>query len=1100
MAPSDGRKKMTRGEHLESFRTDEMARALISASSSIIVGLDTTSNVVLFNKGAECITGFKAKEAIGRNWIDTFIPKDFRSSLHKGFRRVLSRKSEMSVFENPILTKSGQVRTIRWKNAVLTEKGRVVMTFSIGEDVTDIRAKQKELEDSELKYRTIFETSAEGIVIADKTDHKILYANPSICRLLGYGPDAIVGSDIPVIFPKSALKKILSEFDELSLGRKSLARNILLRRKDGTTFPSDLHSSSIRIGGRDCIVGFFTDVTFRNDSENEIRDLNRIIGMVRDCNQALVRADNEIALVRDICRIVVEKGGYRLVWVGYPDKSNEKRVAPVANYGFEKGYLKKLRITYADTPLGRGPTGMAIRTGRPSICRNIHSDPRFAPWRADALKRGYSSSISLPLISKGEVLGALNIYSEKEDAFQDTELRLLKELCYDLAFGLSSLRAKGSLVESEKTLSAIFNNASDIVVFVDASGTIAKINPSVGRMWGYRPSDIIGKRFSELTDLLPPRSMALMRENFRKRLSGVDVKSYLIEVRTREGKPVIAEVRGSKIGGREGVAGAVVTLSDITERISSEKRLLASYQVASFLSAGGPLRFTWPAILRTICSNLGWVWGEIWVADAGKSKLLFAESWHKPSKRYRLFEKVTPNMRFRCGSGLPGRVWADGKPVWVPNLADERIFLRASAAKAAGFKSACAIPITIWDETVGAMLFFADEVRSPDPELLQALNLLGYQVGQFIKRKSVETALRDSEVRFRGVFERSPVGILLTAPDFHFIRANPSACKIFGFTESELQSRTFRDITHPEQIERDIGQMALLRAGQIPFYRTEKRYIRKDGKVIWGLVNVSAIRDPDGRLQYYLAVVEDISEQKLSENLLRSQKEQLEDLSKIKEVFMADMAHELKTPLSVILLNLEMIRTMDPERQKDSMAESHELIWRNTNRMVQTIEQIMKLSSIDSVDIARRRFSLRSMIWEVIGDYLPLARTKGLRLDMEGKGILLRGDQHLLSMALSNLISNSIKFTDQGYVHVCWEERDNHIQIKVTDSGIGIRKENQGKVFEKFFKENHDAPGSGIGLAISYMVISKMGGRIDFNSMKGKGSTFRIIIPKGSRT
>ena len=129
-------------------------------------------------------------------------------------------------------------------------------------------------------------------------------------------------------------------------------------------------------------------------------------------------------------------------WVGYAEHDNEKRVRPVAQAGYEDGYLETLNITWADSERGRGPTGTAVRTGEPSIGRNLLTDPNFEPWRAEALKRGYASSICLPLIADGQIFGALTMYAVDPDAFDMKEVELLKELADDIAYSISALRLR----------------------------------------------------------------------------------------------------------------------------------------------------------------------------------------------------------------------------------------------------------------------------------------------------------------------------------------------------------------------------------------------------------------------------------------------------------------------------------------------------------------------------------------------------------------------------------------------------------------------------------------------------------------------------------
>jgi len=150
--------------------------------------------------------------------------------------------------------------------------------------------------------------------------------------------------------------------------------------------------------------GIARDTADRKRVENELRKKNRALTTLSACNQALIRATDEMELLNEVCRICVEVGGYRMAWVGYAEptgaggRDEGKTVRPVAQKGFEEGYLDTVNITWADTERGRGPTGTAIRTRQPSIARNIPQDSNFAPWRAAAIQRGYASSIALPLI------------------------------------------------------------------------------------------------------------------------------------------------------------------------------------------------------------------------------------------------------------------------------------------------------------------------------------------------------------------------------------------------------------------------------------------------------------------------------------------------------------------------------------------------------------------------------------------------------------------------------------------------------------------------------------------------------------------------------
>ena len=184
------------------------------------------------------------------------------------------------------------------------------------------------------------------------------------------------------------------------------------------------------------------DITERLKGQLALERANRALHTLSACNEALVHAEDESGLLESICRLIVETGGYRMAWVGFPEQDAAKTVRPVAHYGEEAGYLAEVGFSWADVELGRGPTGRAIRNSSIQVNRDFQTNPALAPWRETALKRGYRSSIALPLKSPAGVLGVLTIYAAETDAFNEAEVGLLQELSDDLSFGLESLRTR----------------------------------------------------------------------------------------------------------------------------------------------------------------------------------------------------------------------------------------------------------------------------------------------------------------------------------------------------------------------------------------------------------------------------------------------------------------------------------------------------------------------------------------------------------------------------------------------------------------------------------------------------------------------------------
>jgi len=243
-------------------------------------------------------------------------------------------------------------------------------------------------------------------------------------------------------------------------------------------------------------------------SENEtsrgkesLSRVNRALKTFSGCNQALIRANEEQQLMKDVCRTIVEVGGYRLAWVGMAEFDDWKTVRPVAQWGDKEGYLTKLDMSWADTDRGRGPTGTAIRTGTTRVVQNILFDPSWALWREEGIKHGFASSISLPLMNHGRPLGALVIFAGEKRAFGKEEVKLLEDLAEDLSFGIATLRmnAERKKMEKErKLLASVIEQSMEGLILFDSDGTIKYVNPAIENITGHEAQHMVGRNIGTL--------------------------------------------------------------------------------------------------------------------------------------------------------------------------------------------------------------------------------------------------------------------------------------------------------------------------------------------------------------------------------------------------------------------------------------------------------------------------------------------------------------------------------------------------------------------------------------------------------------------------
>jgi PAS domain S-box-containing protein len=375
----------------------------------------------------------------------------------------------------------------------VVNRHRYALVHSAGKweviECSEARIVKDALKRSEQKLQSLFQHMSEGFayhrIILDAAgkpcNYVFLEANEAFERLTGLRAKAIIGKRVTEVLPgiESDPTDWIGKYGKVAVTGKPIQFESYSKQFDMW------YSVSAFSPHKGFFAVTYTDISQRKKAEEQHRKahdelerkvrertealstVNRTLQMISECNQILVRVRNEQELMREICRIVVEIGGYRMAWVGYVEDDRDKTVRPVASVGFEEGYLERARISWADNERGCGPTGTCIRTGAVCIGRNFLDDPKLMPWRLEALKRGYRSSIALPLMSNGKAFGALMIYAGTLDAFNEDNIELLRELADDLAFGIVALRVQAerdqSRLTAEKRAEQLYALASELV-------------------------------------------------------------------------------------------------------------------------------------------------------------------------------------------------------------------------------------------------------------------------------------------------------------------------------------------------------------------------------------------------------------------------------------------------------------------------------------------------------------------------------------------------------------------------------------------------------------------------------------------------------------
>ncbi len=321
----------------------------------------------------------------------------------------------------------------------------------------------------------------------------------------------------------------------------------------------------------------------------ELFRLNRALKAIIAVNQTLAHAVTKTQFERDACRILCDVGGYRLAWIGYPEDAPEQVVRPVMWMGEEHGYLQMMRIPWGADDAHRGPAGTAIGTGATSVLRNIHSETDHAPWRTEALARGFSSIIAIPLKRGDTVFGAVTLYSRQEDAFDTEEVKLLEQLAADIAFGISTLRdreehrkAETALGETEDRYRLLVEKSPEAII-VHCDWLFVYVNPAAVKLFNVSSADeLLGKNF---LDFVPPEFHADIMTRACQVQDGIAPHGTLdLAYVTATGETLYYESVGSMTT-YNGKPAAQIVIRDITERKRAEHELKASREELRRLAA-----------------------------------------------------------------------------------------------------------------------------------------------------------------------------------------------------------------------------------------------------------------------------------------------------------------------------------------------------------------------------------------------------------------------------------------------------------------------------------------------------------------------------------
>jgi PAS domain S-box-containing protein len=807
-----------------------------------------------------------------------------------------------------------------------------------------------------------------------------------------------------------------------------------------------------------------------NQPEVELARLTRLHAALSQVSQAIVRMPTRQDLFESICQILVEHGGFHMAWIGWHDPATQQLV-PLAVSGDENEYIRSIKVYGDERPEGRGPTGLAFRSGRPFICNDLLTDPITLLWRPELVRRGFNAIAVLPIRLDAVVRGTLSVYSGEAGFFQDKEIALLDEAADNVSFALDNLAREEARRQAEQTLRSekqftdtMIDSMPGVLYLYDAAGRFLRWNRNFETITGYSGAEIA--RMHPLDFFAIPEKARVeerITEVFAKGESSIEAEFLAKDGKAR---PYFFTGRRVLFDGKPCLVGVGI---DISERKRAEDRLAESerkYRELVELANSIILRWT-PEGRITFLNEFGQrFFGYTAEAIVGQHVLgtivPHVESGGRDLRR--LMDEI-------CAA-----------PEAFQHSVNENI--RQSGERA----------WIAWTNRI---------VRDARGHIVGILSI-GTDVTE---RKRAEAARQEIEARYRKLFECAPDGIGICDPHGVYLDVNASMCRMLGYSRSELVGRSPADVVAPAEVQHVEPAFGEIKRASDDHQR-EWLLCRKDGSTFPAEV-ISTVM-PDGNL---LGMIRDISERKVAE-AEREKRHQAEAADRVKSAFLATMSHELRTPLNSIIgftgiLLQGLAGPLNPEQGKQL-----DMVRNSARHLLALVNDVLDISKIEAgqFEVACEPFDLQRSIARVLAAVKPMADKKRLTLRVQIAPELgeATGDDRRFEQIMLNLLGNAVKFTDRGEIALIAERVDeapapdaamvrSAVRLHIIDTGIGIKPHDLTHLFQPFkqldsgLSRNHE--GTGLGLAICRRLAELMGGAISAASTWGQGSTFTLTLP-----